>query len=123
MKYKARDCATALADLMLEKKTPAQEKKLTAAFLAFLIKNGDVYKAKEIMELAETLFIQKTGRRKVIMETARRLDKKTFLKSFLQSGDIVQEKINKDLIAGVKIIINDRQLDFSLAAKLQHIFK
>ena len=43
-------------------------------------------------------------------------------KSFIKKGDIVQEKINPALVAGVKIIVDgNRQLDLSLLSKLNKI--
>lgn len=122
MKYKAKVYAKTLADLMVEKKTPAQEQKVVENFLKLLEKNGDMKKAKDIVALAENMFIKKTGRRKVLLESARKVDKKELLKSFERQGDIVQEKIDKDLIAGIKITINDRQLDFSMRKKIQELF-
>ena len=80
-------------------------------------------KAKEILALAQDLFIKKTGRRKITLETARKVDKKPLLNELLNAGDVVEEKINNDLIAGIKIIINDSQLDLSLQKKLNTIFK
>ncbi len=123
MKYKAKNYAEALSDLMLEKKV--EDKKIVDSFLEFLEKNRDIGKAKEIIALAEALFIKKTGRRKVVVETARRIKpkQKELLDSIMQKGDIVDEKINKDLIAGIKIIINNDQLDLSMQKKLQNIFK
>jgi F0F1-type ATP synthase delta subunit len=116
--------AKALADLMMEKKTSEQEQKIVDNFLKLLEKNRDTGKIKEIIALAEDLFIKKSGRRKVFVETARKIkaNPKELLNSILQKGDIVNEKINKDLIAGVKIIINDEQLDLSMQKKLQNIF-
>ena len=123
MKYKAKNYAEALSDLMLEKKV--EDKKIVDSFLEFLEKNRDIGKAKEIIALAEALFIKKTGRRKVVVETARRIKpkQKELLDSIMQKGDIVDEKINKDLIAGIKITINNDQLDLSMQKKLQNIFK
>lgn len=41
-----------------------------------------------------------------------------------KNGDIVEEKINPILVAGLKVIVNgERQLDMSLAHKLNNIFK
>jgi len=122
MKYKAKIYAKTLADLMTENKTEAQEQKIVENFLKLLEKNGDMKKAKDIVALAENLFIKKTGRRKIILESARKVDKKEILKSFERQGDIVQEKIDKNLIAGIKITINDRQLDYSMRKKIQELF-
>lgn len=123
MKHRAKVYAKTLADLMIEKKTEAQEEKIVENFLKLLEKNGDMKKAKDIVSLAENMFIKKTGRRKVLLETARRLEKKEILKSFERAGDIVQQKIDKNLIAGIKITVNDKQLDFSMRKKIQELFK
>jgi len=50
-------------------------------------------------------------------------DNKALLKQFVKEGDIVKEKINRELIAGVKVIVDgERQLDYSMQDKLQSIF-
>jgi len=119
MKYPAKIYAKALMELMLEKDT----KKQVAAFLDFLAKNGDMKKAGQVIFLAENLFYERTGKRKIIIETARRIEKKNLLKDFFQEGDMVKEKINPELIAGIKVMINNnKQLDFSLKNKLDNIF-
>jgi len=117
MKNKIKIYAKALAEYMAKGMT---EKEI-AKFLDFLAKNGDMRKAKEILALAENLYIKKTGKRKVILETARKADLKN-LKSILKKGDIIEEKINSELLAGIKIIINDEQLDLSMQKKLNNLF-
>lgn len=125
MKYKSRDYATALVELILKETTLTQEKKLSDNFLKLLEKNGDNNKAKEIIDLTEILFFKKTGRKKIILETARKMssEQKGLFGFLVKKGDIVQEKVNKELIAGIKIIVNDeRQFDASMQKKLQNIF-
>ncbi|OGZ70236.1 MAG: hypothetical protein A2904_00745 [Candidatus Staskawiczbacteria bacterium RIFCSPLOWO2_01_FULL_33_9] len=125
MKYKSKEYAKALVWLILKEKSPVQEKKLTDNFLKLLEKNGDNIKIKEILNLTETLFFKQTGRKKIILETARKMSskQKDLFSHLVKKGDIVQEKINEDLIAGVKIIINnEKQIDFSMQKKLQNIF-
>ena len=98
------------------------QKELISRFLKLLEKNGDFKKAKEIISLAESLYLKKLKRRKIILETARKI--KNLKESFTENGDVVEEKINTDLVAGLKITINgERQLDFSLSKKLNDIFK
>ena len=81
-------------------------------------------KAKEIIALAEGLFLKKTGNKKIVLETARPLNSRSVFKKIKKEGDIIEEKINPELIAGIKIIVNNsRQLDFSLRKKLQQIFQ
>lgn len=98
-------------------------KKLVVAFLDFVAKNGDMKKAGQIMSLAENILYKKTGKRKIILETARKINRKNILKDFFQEGDMVTERISPELIAGIKLMINnEKQLDFSLKNKLDNIF-
>lgn len=124
-KYKAKDYAKALSDVLSEKATDLESKKKAGNFLKLLEKNGDMRKAKEIINLTETIFFNKTGRKKITLESARKLNEtqRKELKFLETSGDITEEKINKNLIAGIKIIINgNKQFDASLQKKLQNIF-
>jgi len=122
MKYKPKIYAQALAQSLLEK--TADENKIRENFLTLLEKNGDMGKASHILHLAENIFIEKTGRRRLTIESARRIKQKQkeLVDSILQKGDIVVERINKDLLAGIKIIINEsKQFDGSMRKKLQNI--
>lgn len=124
MKIKTQTYAKLLVELMSKKKTDAELTKTTNGFLKLLIKNGDVKKAKEVLLLAEKLWLKKNNQRKVILETARVINQKDLIKSFAKKGDIIEEKVDPAIIAGIKIIINsEKQLDFSLKSKLDKIFK
>jgi F0F1-type ATP synthase delta subunit len=126
MKYKPKEYAEALVELFLAKGADEREKEIAANFVKFIKKNGDEGKADKIILYAKDLFIKKTGRRKITLETARKIKpfQKEFLDFFIQKGDIVEEKINKELIAGIKIIIdNQRQLDASMLKKINNIFQ
>jgi len=106
-------------------KATAWQGKIVDNFLKLLVKNNQEKKAKEILGLAEDLLLIKQGKRKIIFNTARKMsaDQKKLLHDFIKSGDVVKEKIDPELIAGIKIIINDsKQFDASLAGKLQNIF-
>lgn len=117
--------AEALAGVILEKnyEGPERERRIVKRFLDLLERDGQMRHAKEIVAQAQDLFIKKTGRRKITLETARKVDKKALLTALMDAGDVVEEKTNKDLIAGIKIIIDYKQLDMSLKNKLQKIFK
>lgn len=105
MKYKAKDYARAIAGV--KKFDPK-------VFLRLLEKNGDLKKAKAI--IAE---LEKLNHRKVVIETAR----KTKTTWDFGKNDIVEEKVNLELVAGAKITINgEKQIDFSLKNKLEKIF-
>lgn len=113
--------AQVLAEMALDKK---ENKKVAENFLKLLEKEGLQKKAKEIVQLAEDILLQKKGKKKITLETARKVApaQKKMLEGIADSGDIIKEKISPELIAGVKIIINDsRQFDGSLQKKLQEI--
>jgi F0F1-type ATP synthase delta subunit len=116
--------ARALAEIVLKGASPAQEKKIVDNFLKLLAKTGQERKAKEILGLAEDFLLAKQGKRKITFETARKMtaSQKKMMDSFVKKGDVVKEKINPELIAGIKIIINEsQQFDASMQSKLQKI--
>ena len=100
------------------------EKKIVNNFVKLLVKEGYEKKSKEILDLAEGFLLAKQGKRKITFETARKITagQKKLLETVARKGDVVKEKINPELIAGIKIIINDsKQFDGSLQSKLQKI--
>jgi len=122
MEHNPKIYAKALVSVITDKDSNKQQEKIAANFLKILEKNSDIKKAKEIISLAENFYCQKTGIRKIILETARTIGIRDFKKSFIEKGDIIQEKINPELVAGIKIIVNDeKQLDFSLKKLIDEI--
>ncbi len=121
-KNKAKLYAKALADIIIGGK--ADEKKIINNFVKLLVSSGYEKKSKEILELTEDFLLQKKGKRRITFETARKVTpgQKKILESIVNKGDIVKEKINPELIAGIKIIINgSQQFDSSMQSKLQKI--
>ena len=111
----------ALAEAILEKK---DSKKIVDNFLNLLVKNRLEKKAKEIIDLAEDLILEKQGKKKITFLTARKItaSQRKILETIAKQGDIITEKIDSELVAGVKIIINgSKQFDGSLQKKLQNI--
>ena len=99
------------------------EKKIVSNFLKLLVKNNTMAKAGEIVALAENIILKKRGNKKIILETARIIDSKNAVKSFTKKGDVIQGKINSELIAGLRVVIDgEKQLDYSLKHKLDQIF-
>ena len=129
MKYKTRDYANTLVEIMIESEKPhfakvSRGSDYVTGFLNFVKKNRDEKKLREILKLAEKLYFKKTGQKKIVLEVARPFNFKNsdLIKNLVKKGDVVAEKINKNLIAGVKIIVNEeKQLDMSLFKKLQEI--
>ena len=123
MKIKPKIYARVLVDVMMSKKNAGNEKKIVDNFLKLLKKNVDVKNATEIIRLAEVFILQKTGNKKITLETARDIGRKNIFKEIVKSHDIVEEKINPELIAGIRVTVNgENQLDFSLKNKLDKIF-
>lgn len=114
--------ARALAEILSQKEF--EEKKIVKNFVKILVDVGHENKSGEILALTEDLLLQKQGKRKIIFETARAVtsSQKKMMEGIVRRGDMVSEKINPELIAGIKIIINDsRQFDASMQSKLQRI--
>ena len=124
MKQKSIVYAKALADLAQGATSVAQQKKIVDGFLKLLEKNGDFKKIKEVVALTERLLLKQTGNKKITFETARAIDSKSFIKTFAKKGDIIEEQVKPELIAGVRVVVNgEQQLDFSLQNKLNNIFQ
>lgn len=118
--------ARALAEVVLEtEKNGERASAVSANFLKLIEKNGWQKQANEILELTEDILLKERGNKKIVFETARRISEqnKSLLKSFVKEGDVVKERINPELIAGVRVIVNnEKQFDNSFISKLQKIF-
>ena len=124
MKYSHHLYAQALAAVIADAKG-AEAERFAKNFLALIHKNGDEAHARKILEEAARLLRGKKGVRKVTIGTARQMPpkQKTILKAFLKPSDVVEERIDPDLIAGVRITIDDeKQFDGSLKGKLDKLF-
>jgi len=125
MKYPTHSYAQALAEVIRDPKAKAHEAEIVKNFLALLHKNGDESHARKIVEEAARLARRYGGGRKVTVESARRLTpaQKKLVHGFLKKDDTVEERIDPDLIAGIRIILNDEmQFDGSLRGKVDKIF-
>lgn len=114
--------AKALAEILFKKEF--KQEKIVNNFVKLLVDAGYENKSDEILTLAQDLLLQKGNGRKITFETARAItsSQKKLMDSIVKKGDVVNEKINPELIAGMKIIINDsKQFDASLQSKLQKI--
>ena len=114
--------AKALAEIII--KGRADEKNIANNFVKLLVNAGLEGKSKNILSLAEDFILASQGKRKIIFETAREVTpvQRKLMDSIVEKGDKIKEKINPDLIAGIKIIINgSKQLDASMQNKLRNI--
>lgn len=124
MKYPIKIYAKALAESLIGKKEDGQ-KKILNNFVALVERNRDESKLKKILEKAQNIYLKKTGKNRISIEFARENEKHLkLLKTFIKEGDVLEEKINPDLIAGVKIILNgEKQFDYSLSKKILCLMK
>ena len=114
--------AKALAEILSQKEF--DKEKIVKNFVKLLIDAGYENKSEEILTLTQDFLLQKEGKRKITFETARAVtpSQKKLMDSMVKKGDVINEKINPELIAGIKIIINSSvQFDASLQSKLQKI--
>lgn len=126
MKHKPKIYAQALAEIAMKSASAQEALAWQSNFLKLLEKNGDMQKASQILSLAKKIFIKKTGRRQLTIESARKIHapQRKLVDSILQKGDVVEEKINKNLLAGIKIIIDgEEQFDASMQKKLNNLFQ
>jgi F0F1-type ATP synthase delta subunit len=125
MKYPAHIYAKALAEAIVGTKGKAAEDAVVKNFIALVRRNGDEAHIRKLVEEAARMVRGRMGVRKVTIETARTpsgAQKKT-LEQFIKAGDVVEERIDPALVAGVKIILDDElQFDGSLKGKLDTIF-
>lgn len=127
MKRKIKEYAIALGKVILEDKRGEKEiKKIADNFIRLLIRDRQLKNIRKILDLTEDLILRQKGNKKVLIETARELNpslKRNLLKSLLKDGDLLREKINCQLGAGVRVTIDGKkQLDLSLDRKIRELF-
>ncbi len=127
MKYTSSLYAKALAAVIVEKGSAGDKEKdlIVRRFLSLVRRSGDDVHLRKIVEEAARFVRGKRGVRKVTLATARQLSpaQRKMLKAFQKGGDVVEEVIDPELVAGVKIIIDDEaQFDGSFKGKLDKLF-
>ncbi len=122
MKYSPQIYAKAFSEMVL--KPPAKGVNLAKNFLALVRKNNDQHLLKKIYAQTEKIVREKTGKKKIILETARNIKNlNKIIKKIAKKGDIVEEQNNPNLLAGIKIIVNDEmQFDGSMLNKINSLF-
>lgn len=125
MKYSPETYAKALASAIAQLRTEEERNVAVERFLDLVKKNGDSKKLPKIVASAEKIFCKHFGLRKVLIESARPIkDARILFKNFIRTGDFMEEAVNPELIAGVRITMNGEFIfDESLKGKLDKIFK
>lgn len=124
MKHDPRAYAKALAAVASGPLEPAKEKEIVRNFVRIVTERVGRAEWPKFLAAAEKAVREKTGVRKVSIASARPIknapDK--FAK-ILRPSDVIEEKVDAGLVAGVKITIDDsRQFDGSLRRKLDVLF-
>lgn len=124
MKYAPHIYAKALVEVLEDPRVKTET--ATKNFIALVRKNGDEAHVRKILEEASRFSRGRDGIRKVTIASARALTaaQDADVRRFLEKGDVVEKRIEPDLVAGVKIIIDDElQFDGSLKKKLDRALK
>jgi F0F1-type ATP synthase delta subunit len=132
MKYSVHDYAKALDEAIADSAAGPVAKKeaVVKNFLTLIRRNNDESRMKKILEEAARLARgrnrgQVGAIRQVTIQSARPLSKaqEKMLAGFLGADDVVDYEIDPELVAGVKIIVNDEmQFDGTMKAKLDNLF-
>jgi F0F1-type ATP synthase delta subunit len=122
MKYTPHLYARALTSLLEKGLSKTEEDSVVQNLLALLKRNGDLKHLPKIISLAEHQLIENQGGRNITIETARPIpDIKKKIHFLLRANDVVEEKINPAILAGVRVVINgESQIDASLKSQLDH---
>jgi F0F1-type ATP synthase delta subunit len=126
MKFSATDYARALAQLARQAVTETDQHAVTENFTAVLERNGDRAKTPKILNETEAILRREDGLDLYEVETARALKTPVgdVIKNIARPRDVVVERIDQSLIAGVRITRNGaEQLDATLASRLRDLFK
>lgn len=123
MKYPARFYSQALTSL-IEGGQAKEAQKIIDNLIVLLRKNGDLRLLPEIIERTERALARTQGGRSVRIETARPLPHiRETLRGILTPHDVVEERVNPSLIAGLTITIDgETQIDASLRSQLDSLF-
>ncbi|KKU52758.1 MAG: hypothetical protein A3F26_00450 [Candidatus Ryanbacteria bacterium RIFCSPHIGHO2_12_FULL_47_12b] len=124
MKYTPEIYARAVREAIDE--APVGERdKVFKRFVQAVARKGDARKLPAVVRELERSDVHAKGGRMVTIEFARTLGHETSeFKSFLKPEDHLENRVNPDLVAGVRITIDEeRELDFSLARRLNKMFR
>jgi len=121
MKYNYKIYARALVFALEEAQNLAQKEKVIKNFLFLVQKNKDTRQIKKIIDFASRIIYKKEGRQRIILETARPQNNlKNLFQKFFNEKDIIEEKINPNILAGLRIVFDDeKELDFSFKKRLE----
>lgn len=124
MKYASSLYAKALVAAI--KESPKEASTISRRIIEVAERNGDLRSLPKIIREAEKIILKEKGHREIRFETARPMTREMRhpLLSLLKSTDKVEEKVSPELVAGVRVVINDELLwDGTLKAKIEKLFQ
>ena len=102
-----------------------EQQRLQRQFLVLVGQKGDSRRLGLILKEVEKQDLREQGLKKVLVETPDPITPqiKKGIREVLGKDILIQEKINPELIAGIKILINDEILvDASAKTQLRKLF-
>ncbi len=124
MKYPAHIYAQALVEVLGGPDAERNKERIAENFIALIRKNGDEMHLRKILEEASRMSRGRSGLRKVVVDSARALTEaqRKEVGRLLRKEDVVVERIDPSLVAGIKVTVNEElQFDGSLAKKLNAV--
>lgn len=124
MRYSIRQYAEALL-LALEDKNRRERREVIGRFLVVLRKKRDGAKLTQIIKTLELLQLKKEGLHKVVLESASPpgLKIKTEVEKILGKKIFIEERINPELMAGIRILVDEEIfIDASAKRRLDVLF-
>src|SRR3989344_4765649 len=124
MRYQESIYAKALLQALKEK-DESEIKKILKNFIALLLKNNDFNHLDSIFGKVEKLYLAEEGIQKIYIESASPLSKNSReeIESALGKKVLINEKVRPNLLAGVRIILNEEILiDATGTQRLAKIF-
>lgn len=124
MKYSTKQYASVLLSVLADK-SEKDRKEVLRKFVAVLAKNRDLARLGAILRETEREYLRQTGMQKVLAESASPIDPSLRKEIEHAVGGKIwwQEKVNPELLAGIKILINGETLiDASGKRQIEKMF-
>lgn len=124
MKYPPHIYADAFLSLM--ETHPEEKNKIMAGLVRALNVSGDIGNAEKVIASIEEKIARKEGRVKIKVYAARILHESLLdkIKNAFGNEALVHQVIDPEIIAGVKLVVNDEiMIDATLKKKLERITK
>ena len=120
MKYSINNYVDALIETLA---VSEKNDEVISNLFKLLKKSGDIRHSKKIIEAVHKKLVNSEGGKWITIETARNSASTDELRNKFSEKDYVELKINPELVAGVRITLNEEQeLNNSMNKKLKRMF-